>query len=133
MSVQTRRRTAALLEVFGVYLTGAFLSDHVEPLLVHWHLISPQNPLQLLIVEQFASDRLRTELLAPSRNSRPTTSWFARVVVRRTRPWSLLAGLGRRTIPWSFAGPSTMRKSDRGVVTVLDFTYFAGSLKESGP
>jgi hypothetical protein len=35
MSVQIRRRTAALLEVFGVYLTGAFLSDHVEQLLVH--------------------------------------------------------------------------------------------------
>jgi hypothetical protein len=32
MSIQIRRRTAALLEVFGVYLTGAFLSDHVEQL-----------------------------------------------------------------------------------------------------
>jgi membrane protease YdiL (CAAX protease family) len=62
MSVQTRRRTAALLEVFGVYLTGAFLSDHVEQLLVHWRLISPQNPLQLLTVHM-----TNTELLVASR------------------------------------------------------------------
>jgi membrane protease YdiL (CAAX protease family) len=62
MSVQTRRRTAALLEVFGVYLTGAFLSDHVEQLLVHWRVISPQNPLQLLTVHM-----TNMELLVASR------------------------------------------------------------------
>jgi hypothetical protein len=50
MSVQIRRRTAALLEVFGVYLTGAFLSDQVAQLLVRWGVISPQNPLKLLTV-----------------------------------------------------------------------------------
>jgi hypothetical protein len=61
MSVQVRRRTA-LLEVFGVYLTGAFLSDHVERLLVHWRVISPQNPLQLLTVHM-----TNTELLLASR------------------------------------------------------------------
>jgi hypothetical protein len=62
MSVQIRRRTAALLEVFGVYLTGAFLSDHVEQLLVHWRVISPQNPLQLLTFHT-----TNTELLVASR------------------------------------------------------------------
>jgi membrane protease YdiL (CAAX protease family) len=48
MGVETRRRTAALLEVFGVYLTGAFLSDQVAELLVRWHLISAQSPFELL-------------------------------------------------------------------------------------
>jgi hypothetical protein len=33
MSAKTRRRTAALLEVLGIYLTGAFLSDQVVTLL----------------------------------------------------------------------------------------------------
>src|ERR1700679_137382 len=50
MSVQIRGRGAALLEVFGVYLTGAFLSDQVAQLLVRWGVISPQNPLKLLTV-----------------------------------------------------------------------------------
>jgi membrane protease YdiL (CAAX protease family) len=48
MNVQIRRRTASLLEVFGVYVTGAFLSDQVAELLVRWHLVSAQNPLELL-------------------------------------------------------------------------------------
>jgi hypothetical protein len=61
MSVQIRRRTAALLEVFGVYLTGAFLSDHVEQSLVYWRVISPQDPLQLLTVHM-----TNTELLVAS-------------------------------------------------------------------
>jgi membrane protease YdiL (CAAX protease family) len=62
MSVQICRRTAALLEVFGVYLTGAFLSDQVAQLLVRWRVISPQNPLQLLTVHM-----TNTELLVASR------------------------------------------------------------------
>jgi hypothetical protein len=60
--VQICRRTAALLEVFGVYLTGAFLSDQVAQLLVRWRVISPQNPLQLLTVHM-----TNTELLVASR------------------------------------------------------------------
>jgi membrane protease YdiL (CAAX protease family) len=43
-----RRRAAALLEVLGVYLSGAFLEDKIEQLLVHWRLISPTNPFDLL-------------------------------------------------------------------------------------
>jgi membrane protease YdiL (CAAX protease family) len=62
MSVQIRRRTAALLEVFGVYLTGAFLSDQVAQLLVRWRVISPQNPLKLLTVHT-----TNAELLVASR------------------------------------------------------------------
>lgn len=37
-----------MLEVFGVYLTGAFLSDQIAELLVRWGVISPQNPFDLL-------------------------------------------------------------------------------------
>jgi membrane protease YdiL (CAAX protease family) len=62
MTVQIRRRTAALFEVFGVYLTGAFLSDQVATLLVHWRVVSPQNPLQLLTVHM-----TNKELLVASR------------------------------------------------------------------
>lgn len=48
VSIQTRRRTAAILEVLGVYLAGAFLNDKIVQLLVHWRFISPQNPFDLL-------------------------------------------------------------------------------------
>jgi len=48
VSIQTRRRATALLEVLGVYLTGAFLNDKIVQLLVHWRLISPTNPFDLL-------------------------------------------------------------------------------------
>jgi membrane protease YdiL (CAAX protease family) len=48
MNMQTRRRTAALLEVLGIYLTGAFLSGQIAKLFVHWRLISPANPLEML-------------------------------------------------------------------------------------
>lgn len=48
VSVQTRRRTAALLEVLGVYLAGVFLENQIEQLLVHWRLISTENPFDLL-------------------------------------------------------------------------------------
>jgi membrane protease YdiL (CAAX protease family) len=69
MSVQIRRRAAALLEVFGVYLTGALLSDQVARLLVSWRVISPQNPLKLLTVHTtnaellFASRQLLLTLI----------------------------------------------------------------------
>src|SRR5258708_6261923 len=62
MGLQKRRRTAAVLEVFGVYLTGAFLSDQVAQVLVRWRVISPQNPLELLTVHM-----TNTELLVASR------------------------------------------------------------------
>jgi len=62
MNVQIRRRTAALLEVFGVYLTGAFLSDQIAQLLARWGVISPQNPLKSLTVHT-----TNTELLVASR------------------------------------------------------------------
>lgn len=48
MNLQTRRRTAALLEVLGVYLTGAFLNDRIEQWLEHRRLISTTNPFDLL-------------------------------------------------------------------------------------
>jgi membrane protease YdiL (CAAX protease family) len=46
--MQTRRRVAALFEVLGVYVTGAFLSDQIGDLLVRLHIISPTNPFSLL-------------------------------------------------------------------------------------
>jgi membrane protease YdiL (CAAX protease family) len=58
MSAQTRRRTAALLEVLGIYLTGAFLSDKVGNLLVRWRLVSPANPFDLFSVHATNADLL---------------------------------------------------------------------------
>jgi hypothetical protein len=58
MSVQTRRRAAALLEVLGIYLAGAFLSDQVVKLLVHSRLISTTNPFDLLTVHASNADLL---------------------------------------------------------------------------
>ena len=58
VSVQIRRRTAALLEVFGVYLTGAFLSDQIGGLLVRWGVVSPQNPFDLLTTHTNDADLL---------------------------------------------------------------------------
>jgi membrane protease YdiL (CAAX protease family) len=50
VNVQTRRRAAALLEVLGIYLVGAYLSDQIAKLLLHWRLISDANPFDLLTV-----------------------------------------------------------------------------------
>jgi hypothetical protein len=46
--MQTRRRTAALLEVLGVYLAGGFLNDKLVQFFVYWRFISPTNPFDLL-------------------------------------------------------------------------------------
>jgi len=58
MSGQTRRRTAALLEVLGIYLSGAFLSDRIENLLARWHLISTVSPFDLLTAHTTNADLL---------------------------------------------------------------------------
>jgi membrane protease YdiL (CAAX protease family) len=58
VSVQMRRRAAALLEVLGIYLAGAYLSDQIEKLLVRWRLISPANPLDLLTAQATNADLL---------------------------------------------------------------------------
>lgn len=50
MSLQARRRTAALLEVLGVYLAGAFLNDKLVEWLVHGRILSATNPFDLLTV-----------------------------------------------------------------------------------
>jgi membrane protease YdiL (CAAX protease family) len=57
-----RRRAAALLEVLGVYLTGAFLNDKIVELLVSRHLISSVNPFSLL-----TADTTNADLLVASR------------------------------------------------------------------
>jgi membrane protease YdiL (CAAX protease family) len=62
MSVQIQRRAAALLEVFGVYLSGAFVSDQLAQLLVRWRVVAPQNPFELL-----TAHTTNTELLVASR------------------------------------------------------------------
>src|ERR1022692_692648 len=58
MRVQIRRRTAALLEVFGVYLAGSFLCDRIGQLLVRWRDVSPQNPFGLLTAHTTNADLL---------------------------------------------------------------------------
>jgi membrane protease YdiL (CAAX protease family) len=62
VNLQTRRRTAALLEVLGVYLTGAFLNDRIVQWLEHSRLISTINPFDLMTAH--ATD---AELLVASR------------------------------------------------------------------
>jgi len=46
-----RRRAAALFEVLGVYLTGAYLNDKIVQVLVGRHLISSQSPFSLLTIQ----------------------------------------------------------------------------------
>ena len=58
MSLETRRKITSLLEVLGVYLTGAFLEDKFSGLLVRWRLISPTNPFDLLTVHATGADLL---------------------------------------------------------------------------
>jgi membrane protease YdiL (CAAX protease family) len=58
MSAQVRRKTAALLEVFGVYVVGALLSDRIAEFLVRRHLVSGQNPFALLTVHASNADLL---------------------------------------------------------------------------
>jgi membrane protease YdiL (CAAX protease family) len=58
LTTDTRRRTAALLEVLGIYLTGAFLSDQVGNLLARWRLISTVNPFDLLTPHTTNADLL---------------------------------------------------------------------------
>src|ERR1700733_1248229 len=48
LSVRTRRRTAAIFEVFGIYLAGVFVENKIEHVLIRGHLISPANPFDML-------------------------------------------------------------------------------------
>lgn len=58
LTVQTRRRAAALFEVLGVYLAGAFLNDQLGNWLAHWRLVSPVNPFSLLTTHTTNADLL---------------------------------------------------------------------------
>jgi hypothetical protein len=114
MSAKTRRRTAALLEVLGIYLTRAFLSDQVVTLLAHWHLISTVNPFGL-----FTARATNADLLVASRQLFlaimllygsyfvlivPINWWYRRQgrtacgLTRAGRPWItlILAGVRNR-------------------------------------
>lgn len=42
----------------GICVTGAFLSDQIVKLLVHWHLVSTTNPFDLLTVHATNADLL---------------------------------------------------------------------------
>lgn len=103
MNAQVRRKTAALLEVFGVYAAGALLSDRIGDALVRRHLISGQNPFALLTPQ--ASN---TDLLIASRQLLLTLvilygSYFAIIVpinfwYRRRGPAAY--GLTRGRLSW---------------------------------
>jgi membrane protease YdiL (CAAX protease family) len=114
VSVQTRRRATALLEVLGVYLTGPFLEDKIEQLLVHWHLISTTNPLDLL-----SAHSTNAQLLLASRQLFlaliliygsyflliiPINWWYRRRgrvaygLTRGGRPWTALILAGLATV-----------------------------------
>jgi membrane protease YdiL (CAAX protease family) len=62
VNTSVRKRAAALLEVLGVYLTGAYLNDRLAGLLINRHLISSQNPFALL-----TAHTSNAELLVASR------------------------------------------------------------------
>lgn len=62
MKIVARARAAALLEVLGVYLAGAYLNDRIAGFLIHRHLISSQNPFSLLTIHT-----TNAELLVASR------------------------------------------------------------------
>ena len=114
MSVQARRRAAALLEVLGVYLTGAFLEDKIVQLLVHWRLISTANPLDLLNAHStdaqllLASRQLFLALILTYGSYFllivPINWWYRRRgrvaygLTRAARPWKALILAGLATV-----------------------------------
>ena len=57
-AVNATRRTAALLEVLGVYLAGALLNDWIVGLLTRRHVISDQSPFALLTLHSTNADLL---------------------------------------------------------------------------
>jgi membrane protease YdiL (CAAX protease family) len=112
--MQTQRRMAALLEVLGVYLSGALLQDKIVQLLAHWQLISTTNPLGLLTAHS-----TNAELLVASRQLFlaliltygsyflliiPINWWYRRRgrvaygLTRAGRPWKALILAGLATI-----------------------------------
>jgi membrane protease YdiL (CAAX protease family) len=99
---KTRRRTAALLEVFGVYLTGAFLADQIAGLLVRWGA-SPQNPFDLLTTHATDADLLLASRLLLFRLVVQYGSYLALIIpinwwYRRRGPAAY--GLTRAGLPW---------------------------------
>ena len=83
MSVKVRERVAALLEVLGVYLTGSFLTARVADLLVRWHLVSAQNPFDLL-----SAHTTNSELLVASQQM------FLRLMIRYGSYFVLIIPIG---------------------------------------
>jgi membrane protease YdiL (CAAX protease family) len=103
MSVQTRRRIAALFEVLGIYLAGSFLSDQIADLLLHWRLFSPTNPFSLL-----TSHTTDADLLVASRQLLlvlllANFSYFVLIVPINwwhRRQTAAAYGLTRAGLPW---------------------------------
>lgn len=94
MSVKVRKRVAALLEVLGVYLTGSFLTARVADLLVRWHLVSAQNPFDLL-----SAHTTNSELLVASQQM------FLRLMIRYGSYFVLIIPIGywyRRSGPATY-------------------------------
>lgn len=108
-----RRRAAALLEVLGVYLTGAFLNDLIVQLLEQRRWISTANPFDLLTTQT-----TNAELLLASRQLFlalvliygsyfvlivPISWWYRRRglaaygLTRAGRPWKMLLLAGAAT------------------------------------
>lgn len=58
VKIGATKRTAALLEVLGVYLAGALLNDRIVAFVTQHHLISDQNPFALLTVHASNADLL---------------------------------------------------------------------------
>jgi membrane protease YdiL (CAAX protease family) len=136
ISLQTRRRTAALLEVLGVSLTGAFLNDKLCDLLANRGLVSTVNPFDLLTVHATNAD-----LLLASRQMFLVLvliyfSFFVLIIPinwwhRRQGPRAY--GLTRAGLPWSaliLAGLATSALSQWPVLvhTLVDAIHPLGAM-----
>ena len=136
MSEQAWRRAAALLEVLGIYITGAWLSDQASTLLVRWRLASEVNPFDLL-----TSHTTNADLLVASRQLFLVLivlygSYFALIVPvnwwyrRRGRA---AYGLTRASLPWKtliLAGVATSALTQWPVLvhTLVDAVHPLGAM-----
>ena len=91
------------MEVLGVYLAGAFLNDQIVNLLVHWRIISPANPFDMLTLHTTGA-----QLLVASRQLFLAlmliySSFFALIIPIgwwRRRRGRAAYGLTRAGLPW---------------------------------
>lgn len=136
VTVLTRKRIAALFEVFGVYLTGAFLNDQTTGFVVNRHWISSVSPFDLLTAHTTNAD-----LLIASRQMFLALlliygSYFALIIPInwwRGKRGGAAYGLTRAGLPWRlliFAGVATVMLAAWPVLvhTLVDAIHPLGTM-----